>query len=255
MFKILTYLLIFLSFTAQSADFEIFFPHLIRVEGTFFTVTQYDAGGATKFGVTYSIYKTWCNGKIIEIVPCDKDSDGKITTNDLRLTVLRDVKPIYKRQYWDICKADMIDNQAVAELLVDMIVHCGTGNGKQHIKAMQRIVGVRQDGMIGPKTLKAINQGNSSKIYHDLSKYRKSFYKKLTLRKRSQKKFLKGWYKRLSILNLIHYSHDEVKKLSPLGFSRVVPMDSDIVYGCYRQTTDQFSFVNISKYSENCIEY
>ena len=242
MFKFLTYLLLSLSLTAQSADFEVFFPHLIKVEGTFFTVTQYDAGGATKFGVTYAVYKTWCHSKIMEVSPCDKDADGKITTNDLRLTVLRDVKPIYKSQYWDICKGDLIHNQAVAELFADMIVHCGRGYDQQHIKAMQGIVGVHQDGKIGTKTLKAINQGNSSKIYHDLSRYRKSFYKKLTLKKRSQQKFLKGWYKRLSILKLIHYSHDEVNKLSPLGFSGIVPTDSNLLYGCYRQTTEQLGF-------------
>ena len=117
-----------------------------------------------------------------------------------------------------------------------MVVHCGIVYDKQHIKAMQRIVGVMQDGKIGPRTIRAINQENSLRIYNDLSKYRMSFYKKLTLKKRSQKKFLKGWYKRLSILKLIHYSHE---KLSPFGFSRVVPIDSNIVYGCYRQTTEQ----------------
>ena len=238
MSKFLTYLFIFFSFTAQSADFERFFPHLIRVEGTFFTVTQYDAGGATKFGVTYDVYKAWCNGGIVEVLPCDKDGNGKITTNDLRLTVLQDVKPIYKTQYWDVCKADLIDNQAVAELFADMIVHCGVGYDRQHIKAMQRIVRVNQDGKIGPKTLQAINQGNSQKIYNDLVKYRKSFYKKLTLKKRSQKRFLKGWYKRLFILKSIHYDNEKVTKLSPSGFHRVVPTDSLRLCGIYRQTTD-----------------
>ena len=245
MSKILTYILILItSLTAKCADFEAFFPHLIKVEGTFFTVTQYDAGGATKFGVTYAVFKSWCNGGIVEISPCDKDGNGKITVNDLRLTVLQDVKPIYKTQYWDICKADQIFNQAVAENIVDMVVHCGTGYDRSHIKAIQRIVGVTQDGKIGPKTLRAINYGNSEQIYNDLTKYRKSFYKKLTLKKRTQKKFLKGWYKRLSILKSIHYSHDEVKKLSPLGFSWVVPMDSNIVYGCFQQTTDSIRFIN-----------
>jgi lysozyme family protein len=220
MFKYLAFFLL-ISFRSVSADFEKFFPHLIRVEGVLFTVTQYDAGGATKFGVTYSVYKTWCNGKIIEIAPCDKDNDGKVTTNDLRLTVLQDVKPIYKTQFWDVCKADMIHNQAVAELFVDMIVNCGVGYDKRHLKAMQRIVGVSQDGKIGPKTLKAINQCNSFKIYNDLIKYRKSFYKKLTLKKRSQKKFLKGWYKRLSILKSIHYENE---KITYFGFPRIEPV-------------------------------
>jgi lysozyme family protein len=217
MSKILTYILLtFATFTAKSADFEAFFPHLIKVEGTFFTVTQYDAGGATKYGVTIAVYKTWCNGKQVEIAPCDKDNNGKITANDLRLTFLQDVKPIYKTQYWDVCKGDLITNQAVAENIVDMVVHCGIGYDRVHIKAIQRIVGVVQDGKIGPKTLRAINQGNSEQIYNDLTKYRKSFYKKLTLKKRTQKKFLKGWYKRLSILKSIHYN-EKVSFSLPFG--------------------------------------
>lgn len=243
MFKFLPYLLLIVSFHVHSADFDLFFPHLIRVEGTFFTVTQYDTGGATKFGVTNAVYQTWCHGKIIKIIPCDKDLDGKITSNDLRLTVLRDVKPLYKTQYWDMCQADLIKNQAVAELLVDMIVHCGTGYHQQHVKALQRMVGAVPDGKIGPKTLRAINRGNSSKIYTDLSKYRKSFYKKLTLKKRSQRKFLKGWYKRLFILKQIHFSHEKVTKISPFGLFRVVPTDRKFVYGCYRKTTQSCGFI------------
>jgi lysozyme family protein len=242
MFKYLTFFLLVFSFQATSADFEKFFPHLIRVEGIFFTVTQYDAGGATKFGVTYSVYKTWCNGKMIVVAPCDKDSDGKITTNDLRLTVLQDVKPIYKTQYWDVCKADMIDNQAVAELLVDMVVNCGVGYDRRHVKAFQKIVGVAQDGKIGPKTLKAINQGNSLKIYNDLVKYRKSFYKKLTLKKRSQKKFLKGWYKRLSILKSIHYKNE---KLTYLGFHRIEPVGY-VLSGCGYESDSSIAFCSKS---------
>ena len=210
MLRYLTLLLV-ISFNSWSANFEKFFPHLIKVEGTFFTVTQYDAGGATKFGVTYSVYKTWCNGRVVVVSPCDKDGDGVISTNDLRLSVFQDVKPIYQTQYWNVCHADLIENQAVVELIVDMVVHCGVGFDRCHIKALQRIVGVVADGKIGAKTLLAVNRGHSKNIYDLLSVYRIGFYKKLTLKNHTQKRFLRGWLNRLHILKSIHFSHEKVK--------------------------------------------
>lgn len=198
--KILTFILC--SFVCRAADFEQFFPHVIKVEGVLFTVTQYDRGGATKFGVTYATYKTWCKGKPVEISPCDKDKNGRLTTNDLRLTVLQDVKPIYKSCYWDAVKADEIIHQNVAELLVDYIINSGCGYKNANIKAFQKLVGVKADGKIGAKTLKAVNDADPVKLYSKLYKYRRSYYKKIA--KGNQKGFLKGWKNRLSTLQSIH---------------------------------------------------
>jgi lysozyme family protein len=255
--KILT--LILCSFVCRSADFERFFPHVIQVEGVLFTVTQYDRGGATKFGVTFSVYKTWCNGKQIEIPPCDKDGNGRLTANDLRLTVLQDVKPIYRQNYWNLCKADNITNQEVAELLVDMIIHCGVGFNAQHIKAFQRIVGANQDGKVGPLTLQATNKGNSRKIYNELSKYRKSFYKKLTLRRPTQKKFLRGWYNRLSILKQIHYGNEKIASNGSIG---VEPIACVLMQHNDSRTPQRFSlerktacFVDLQGGQDSCTNF
>lgn len=189
----------------KGADFETFFPHVIKVEGVLFTVTQYDKGGATKFGVTYSTYKTWCDSKPIEIFPCDKDGNGRITKNDLRLTVLLDVKPIYKKYYWDAVKADSIKNQAVAELFVDFIINSGAGYKNNNIKAVQRIVGVVADGKIGVKTLKAINEYPPKKLYNKLHKHRLNYY--YSIAHGTQKTFLKGWLGRLQTLKSIHKNY------------------------------------------------
>jgi lysozyme family protein len=199
---ILMITLLFFSVFAKSANFETFFPHVIKVEGVMFTVTQYDRGGATKFGVTYSTFKMWCDSKVIEIAPCDKDGNGRITKNDLRLTVLQDVKPIYKHCYWDAVKADSIKNQAVAELYVDFIINSGAGYKNQNIKAIQKLVGVKVDGKIGTKTLKAINDFPPKKLYNLLYKYRINYY--YSIAHGTQRTFLRGWLNRLQTLKSIH---------------------------------------------------
>jgi lysozyme family protein len=206
MFKYLT-LLLFISYSSLSADFEKFFPHIIAVEGVMFTVTKYDKGGATKYGITYSTFKTWCNRKIVVIFPCDKDGNGQLSTNDLRLTVLQDVKPIYKAQYWNICRADLIVNQEFAELWTDFIINSGNGYKNRNIKAVQRIVGAKVDGKVGEQTIKKINDFDAKLLYKKLYRYRIRYYHSIAYG--DQKYNLKGWLNRLTKIKRIHFPHEK----------------------------------------------
>lgn len=199
-FKLLL-LILFCANSVKGADFEKYFPHLIKSEGILFTVTQYDRGGATKYGVTMGTYKIWCNSKLVKI-QCDKNKDGALTSDDLRSTTLDDVRPIYKKLYWDLVRADEIKSQGIAELIGDMTINCGTGFRNQHIKSIQRFVGVNQDGVIGTKTIKAINKAHQLKLYNHIFKYRSDFYKKVG--RGNQKKFVNGWLNRINNLKSIH---------------------------------------------------
>jgi lysozyme family protein len=200
---ILLFVFIFQFFAVSASSFDKYFPRLIAMEGVLFTVTQYDKGGATKYGITYDTFKLWCDGRMIEIAPCDKDNDRKVTVNDLRLTVLQDVKPIYEVYYWNKVRASEFRSQALAELFTDLTINSGMGWKNCHIKALQKIVGVVADGRIGNNTLKSINRGYQRGIYEALYKYRKNFYFKIS-RKKHQKKFLRGWLFRISKLKQIH---------------------------------------------------
>ena len=59
----------------SSADFNLYFPRLLRLEGIIFTITRYDLGGATKFGLTLKSFQSYCQSQTIEIVICDKNKD------------------------------------------------------------------------------------------------------------------------------------------------------------------------------------
>ena len=194
--------LMLLSFASTGADFEKYFPRLIRLEGILFTVTQYDKGGATKFGVTLKRYKEYCLARRIQVVLCDKNLDNKVDEKDLQLTVLQDIRPVYRECYWNYVQASDINNQCVAELFVDLIVNSGTGYKNRHIKAFQHIVGVKADGIMGKNTLRAINKSPPMKVYDNLYQYRVHYYQ--TRSKLQVKVFGKGWLNRLIKLKNQH---------------------------------------------------
>ncbi len=187
-----------------SADFNISFPHTIKVEGETFTRIKLDRGGATKYGVTIVTYTYWCNGKKITVVVCDKNGDGKITAIDLNRTTIEDVKPIYKALYWDIAKGDKIKNQAIADFIVDFFINSGASN--RNIKLIQKCLKVSQDGYFGEQTLKAINSKKPKALFKILFSFRTNFYKNIVKKNPSQSIFLRGWNNRLIILKTIYHN-------------------------------------------------
>lgn len=197
---ILTVGIVLKSAIAFPADFNRYFPHLLKAEGVLFTVTQYDRGGATKYGVTLSTYKRACLRAIA--LACDKDADGKVSAFDLALTTQQDIKPIYKAMYWNYANAQTIHNQAIAETIVDILVNCGPGKNKANVKAIQRIVGATPDGVFGTATIRKINKANPRKLYSKIYQYRTHYYQAIGVG--TQRKFLRGWLNRIENLKKIH---------------------------------------------------
>lgn len=81
---------------------------------------------------------------------------------------------IFKTRFWDRWKADDIDNQAIANLLVDWV----WASGVYGIKYPQAVLGVKTDGIVGLKTLAAINYyPNKKELFEKLWNRRKSILK------------------------------------------------------------------------------
>jgi len=100
---------------------------------------------------------------------------------------------IFKKGFWDKWKADDIKNQSIAELLVDW---CWT-SGVWGIKFPQRVLGVKDDGIVGPKTLAAINDyENQEELFNKLWNRRKKHFQDIA--KGGKAKFLGGWLNRLN---------------------------------------------------------
>lgn len=127
-------------------------PWIFKWEGGFVNDPD-DLGGATNMGVTISTWKQ---------VGYDKDGDGDIDVDDLHLLTREDVvNRVLKPHYWDRWKADDIKSQSVANILVDWV----WASGAHGIKIPQRLLGVTVDGIVGPKTIAAVNARNPRELF------------------------------------------------------------------------------------------
>ena len=143
-----------------------------------------DKGHATNMGVTLATWKSQ---------GYDKDGDGDIDADDLNLITHADVVNILEK-YWNRWQADSINNQSIANLLVDWVWNSGAWG----IKKPQEALGLLSDGVVGSKTLAAINSGNQSEIFQKLWLARKAFFDGICKNDPSQEVFHKGWLNRLN---------------------------------------------------------
>ena len=165
------------------ADIHLLTPKILQWEGGFVNDPK-DLGGATNKGVTISTWKQ-CG--------YDKDNDGDIDVADLKLLTAADAELVLKRYYWDRWKADHINNQSIAEILVDWV----WGSGVWGIKIPQRILGVVADGLVGEKTINAVNIHNQENLFDEIKSARFRFVDNIVANNPSQARFIAGWKNRI----------------------------------------------------------
>lgn len=184
------------------ADINKLYPIIKRFEGGFVNDPA-DAGGATNKGVTLNTYKSYCK---LKKKPIPTVADLKMITDEIVIDILR----VF---YWNPCKADQINNQSIANLIVNSVWGSGTG----YIKKIQGVLCVTADGIVGPKTLSAINTADQRVLFTKLWNRRKKFFEDIVassiaayekkigrkatedeLMKHTNKRFIKGWLNRLN---------------------------------------------------------
>lgn len=187
------------------ANVEKFVPFLIRFEAgviaptmtnrqlfeqarkTGFSNDPRDKGGATMTGVTLGAYTTYCRRKGY---PCP-------TVERLRAIPYDHWLDILKSMYWDRWKADQISSQSVAEILVDWV----WASGKYGITIPQRVLGVAADGIVGVKTLAAVNARSPERLFAEIMAERKAYIDRICASRPANNKFKKGWLNRLNALS------------------------------------------------------
>ena len=154
-----------------------------------------DKGGCTMKGITINTYR---------------DFFGKTKTcSDLKLITDDEWLLIFENGYWNPLQGNDIENQSVANIIVDWGWMSGV---KTVAKKIQHIVGVKCDGIVGPLTVNAINNTESEYLFNLIYKEREEFYYNICEENPSQKTFLKGWLNRLQDFKFEEDTLPEEKK-------------------------------------------
>ena len=146
---------------------------LLEHEGGFVNHVH-DTGGMTNLGVTKATYDNFYGGDASEEV--------------MRAITKPDVEPIYLQNYWNKCMCHSLPS-GLDWAVFDWAVNSGPS---KPVKAVQGAVKSKQDGIIGPMTLRKIEQHNPRDIIEDLWVQREMFYRTLG----NFSSFGKGWLKR-----------------------------------------------------------
>jgi len=154
-------------------NFDAAFDTLLKHEGGYSDHSA-DPGGKTRYGVT-------------EAVAREVGYRGDM--KDLPLDL---AKRIYKDRYWDSVKADQMP-PAIRYVLFDGAVNSGVG---QSAKWLQRALGVKDDGAIGPQTIAASNAGNPDALRMRMLSQRLKFMAGLS----NWPAFSRGWALRIASL-------------------------------------------------------
>ena len=160
----------------MTENWEKSFEHVIASEGGYVN-DPHDHGGETNLGVTKAAWAGYLKRPI-------QDGEMKALTK-------AEVKPFYKKMYWDVCHCDVLP-AGVDYMVFDLAVNGGTGRGA---KMLQTVAGVNADGAIGPATLAALTaiKDEPKVTIKKMSAYKEAFYKAIVAAKPDQEKFLKGW--------------------------------------------------------------
>lgn len=145
---------------------------VLKYEGGYSDHPQ-DPGGATMRGVTQAVYDDW-------------RKTNKLPTQSVRNISDAEVAAIYKNLYWDRISGDLLP-AGVDFAVFDFAVNSGVSRAA---KTLQAVVGVTQDGVIGPATI----QATKTYVAMTVTNKRLAFMQSLSV----WSTFGKGWSARIT---------------------------------------------------------
>lgn len=156
-------------------NFELCLNLMLAHEGGFVNDPR-DSGGMTNLGVTRRVWEEWLGRPVSE--------------KEMRALTPTMVAPMYKRKYWDACRANEL-LAGVDYAVFDVAVNSGTGRA---IKLLQQSVGATPDGGFGSITMALVQKADPANLIELYCARRLEFLESL----RSFEHFGKGWSRRVA---------------------------------------------------------
>ena len=174
-------------------EFEKALKRILKHEGGFVN-DPLDSGGITNLGVTKRVWEEFVGHPVSEA--------------DMRALTPEIIAPMYKMKYWNSSYCEVLP-KGLDYVVFDFAVNAGTGRS---VKTLQSAIGCVADGVIGPKTMAAINDAEPKNLIAKFSDARADFYQGIVARKPDQARFIKGWLNRVEEsrkLALEEYNHND----------------------------------------------
>lgn len=132
-----------------------------------------DPGGKTAYGITQDTYDAWRK----------RNSQSSADVFNISMD---EVKAIYRQEYWDKINGDNLPS-GIDMAIMDYAVNSGVSRAA---KTLQAVVGVTQDGQIGPATI----QATKTYVAMSVTNKRLAFMQSLSI----WSTFGKGWSARIT---------------------------------------------------------
>jgi lysozyme family protein len=158
-----------------SSRFDACMPFIFKAEGGY-ADNPADPGGPTNFGITLATLRAY-------------EGAPNLTADDVKNLTSAVAKEIYRTAYWNRMQCGALPAGLDLEVF-DFGVNSGPA---ESVKTLQRLVGVTQDGSVGPITLAAVGQFNVGDLIGRFAQARLAFYQSLNM-----PEFEQGWATRVA---------------------------------------------------------
>ena len=150
-------------------------PFIFKAEGGY-SDNPADPGGPTNFGITLATLRAY-------------EGNPNLTAEDVKKLTPAVAREIYRTAYWNRMQCGALPAGLDLEVF-DFGVNSGPA---ESVKTLQRLVGVTQDGSVGPITLAAVRQFNVGDLIGRFAQARLAFYQSLNM-----PEFEQGWATRVA---------------------------------------------------------
>ena len=154
---------------------EAFEKTMVNEGGFVLHKNEGDRGGWTYAGIAENFWPDWEGWSIVR-----RDED------DPRLTPL--VKAFYKKHFWDKMKLTKVTDPEISYNIFDFGMNTGT---RTAIKLAQIAVESTPDGLIGPKTIAALNKVNPELFELRYAVLKIKRY--ISISRTKNRQFFRGW--------------------------------------------------------------
>lgn len=140
-----------------------------------------DGAGRTRLGVTERYFLSAVG-------------ESFFTTMSLPLAI-SNAKRIFKKFFWDMFSGDLIFSDDIAAPMLSFAVN---NSVKHSVQAVQRVLGVQEDGILGDNTLFDLNSKDGKMTASLFRSEWAEFYHRIVDLEPKDEKYLEGWLNRVA---------------------------------------------------------